>query len=169
MLEERNKKITDNATTYIRENNTIRRVDNKPITDEEIPNLIRMGYQHAMEQQKQSKNPKFHRTEKEEELSIQFETNHWEEIQKHTDSFEDCYNLALSEKDLNKKIELLEKTIIKYEKARTWFYRTKGGTIYFQDMYEHLHNSKDDDFSYIDPVKREMNKCIKERSNIIVQ
>lgn len=138
MLAERNKRIINSDANYI-------------------------GYQRAIEQEKQSKNLKFHRTKKEEELSFQFEMNHGDEIDKRVNSFEECYRLACAEKNLNKKIELLEKTIIKFEKAKNWFYRTKGGTIYFQDMYEHLHNSRNDDFSYIDQVKNDLNKCIKER------
>lgn len=169
--------ITKFDETYIRieGTHTIRRIDNKPISDEEVPYLIEMGYQHAKEREKQSKNPKFHRTEREEELSFQFGCNHSDEIQKRTDLFEEYYELACAETDLNKKIELLEKTIFQFEKAKKWFYRTKGGTIYFQDMYEHLHNSRNEDFSYIDQVKENLEECIeernyltKERRNIIV-
>jgi hypothetical protein len=142
-----------------------------------IPNddIITIGTQHAIKREKQSKNPIFHRTEREEELSFQFECNHWDEIQKRIDSFIECYKLACAETDSNKKIELLEKTIVQFEKAKKWFYRTKGGTIYFQDMYEHLHNSRNEDFSYIDQVKEDLEECIeerncltKERRNIIV-
>lgn len=146
--------------------NTFQRSDNKPISNEEIPNLIKSGLYHALSKENQSKNIKFHRTDKEEELSFRFEMNHSDEIDKHIDSFENCYSLACATKDLNKKIELLEKTIIKFEKARTWFYRTKGGTIYFQDMYEHLHNSKNNDFSYIDQVERDLNECIRKRNDM---
>lgn len=155
--------------TYIRDNKTgvIRRIDNKPISDEEVPYLIELGTQHAIEREQQSKNPKFHRTEREEELFVQFMMNHGDEIDKHVSSFEECDRLAFAEKDLNKKIELLQKTIIEYEKARTWFYRTKGGTIYFQDMYEHLHNSRNDDFSYISQVEDYLEECIEERDYII--
>jgi hypothetical protein len=142
------------------------------ITNDDI---ITIGTQHAKEREKQSKNPKFHRTEREEELSFQFGCNHSDEIQKRTDLFEEYYELACAETDLNKKIELLEKTIFQFEKAKKWFYRTKGGTIYFQDMYEHLHNSRNEDFSYIDQVKEDLEECIeernystKERRNIIV-
>lgn len=155
--------------TYVSDNktHTIRRIDNKPISDEEVSDLIKLGYQHAIEREKQSKNIKFHRTSKEEELSFQFEMNHGDGIDKHVSSFEECYELACEEDDLSKKIELLEKTIIQFEKARTWFYRTKGGTIYFQDMYEHLHNSRNDDFSYIDQVKEDLDEYIEERDYII--
>lgn len=160
------KNITTNVT-YIRNGNVIRRSDGKPISAEEIPYLIKSGHQSVLEREKQSKNIKFHRTEREEELSFQFFYNHGDEINKHTDSFEECYRLACEEDDLDKKIELLQKTIILFEKARTWFYRTKGGTIYFQDMYEHMHNSRNDDFSYIDQVKEYLEECIRKRDYVI--
>lgn len=169
-IQSRQKTITStDESIYIRDEktNTIRRRDGKPISDEEVPYLIRLGYQHALEQEKQSKNIKFQRTEKEEELSFQFEMNHGDDITKRIDSFEECYRLACEEDDLNKKIELLQKTIIQFEKAKTWFYRTKGGTIYFQDMYEHLHNSRNDDFSYIDRVKEDLEECIRKRDYVI--
>ena len=159
---------TNNAT-YIRDGNThsIQRRDGQPISDAEIPDLIKMGYQEALEREKQSNNIKFARTEREEELSFQFMMNHGDEIEKHVNSFEECYRLAYKEDDLDKKIELLQKTITNFEKAKVWFYRTKGGTIYFQDMYEHMHNSRDDDYSYISQVEEYLEECIEERDYII--
>lgn len=156
-------------STYIRDNKTggITRIDKKPISDEEVPYLIEIGTKFAMEREKQSKNPKFHRTEFEKELSYRFASNHSGEIQKRINSFENCNRLAFAEKDINKKIELLEETIIQFEKAKAWFYRTKGGTIYFQDYYEYLHNSQSECFSYIEPVKRYLEECIEERDYLI--
>ena len=166
--------IVENATTkidvaYPQDDKTsvISRSDNKPISNEEIPSLIELGYKHAIERENKSQNISLHRTQKEEDLSFNFEMNHGYEIGKYVDAFEKCYRLAMSENDLCKKIELLEKTISNYEKSKAWFYRTKGGTIYFQDMYEHLHNSRNDDFSYIDQIKDELEECIEERDFII--
>lgn len=160
---------TTDDVTYVIDNktNTIIRNENKPISDEEVPYLIELGYRQALERERQSKNVKFHRTEKEEDLFVQFMMNHGDEIDKRVDSFEKCNRLAFKEEDLDKKIELLQKTIIQFEKARTWFYRTKGGTIYFQDMYEHMHNSRDDDFSYISQVKDHLEECIRKRDYVI--
>lgn len=152
---------------YIESNNVIYRTDGKAIQDDEIPYLIQLGYEKALNYQKASINPKFHRTEREEELSFQFEMKHGNEIQKRTDSFEELNRLAYKESDLNKKIDLLQKTIVAYEKAKVWFYRTKGGTIYFQDYYEYMHNSQNEYFSYIDSVKVYLKDCIKERDYII--
>lgn len=163
------KNTTKIDVTYIQDNksNTITRSDNKPIPDEEIPGLIESGYKKAIEYEKQSPNIKFHRTAKEEDLSFNFEMNHGHEIGKHIRTFEDCYRKAFSEKDINKKIVLLEQTIYNFEKAKKWFYQTKGGMIYFQDMYEHLHNSRNDDYSYIDQVEDELDASIDERDYII--
>lgn len=145
----------------------IRRIDNKPISDAEVPGLIELGLQQALEEERQSKNIRFHRTEREEELSFQFMMNHGSQIQKYVDSFENCYRSVYSEKDISKKIELLQETISNFEKAKTWFYRTKGGTIYFQDMYEHMHNSRNDDYSYLDSVEDYLEECIEDRDYVI--
>ena len=73
------------------------------------------------------------------------------------------------EDDLLKKIELLKKTIMRFEKAKKWFYRTKGGTIYFQDMYEHMHNSRNEDFSYIDLIKEDLDECTDQRDCVVAE
>ncbi len=153
--------------TYLETDNMIYRVDDQPISEEEIPYLIEITKQQALEQYEQAESPKVHRSEREENLSVQFMMNHSNEIQKHTDSFEECNRLAYAEKDLNKKIQLLQETINLYEKEKKWFYRTKGGMIYFQDFYEHMHNSRNNDFSYIDSVKNYLEECIKKRDYII--
>lgn len=139
------------------------------IMQNEVPHLIQVGYEKTLNQEKRTSNIKFDRTERDENLCVQFMTNHGNEIQKHTDSFENMCRLAYSEKDLNKKIELLQKTITIYEKEKNWFYKTKGGRIYFQDFYEHFHNSQNSDFSYIDSVEDELDYYIDKRDVIIPQ
>lgn len=154
---------------YVEDKKTgiIKRIDNKPISDAEVPGLIEAGYRQAIEEEKHSDNISLHRTEREEELSFQFMMNHGSQIQKYVDSFENCYRSAYYEKDISKKIELLQETISNFEKAKNWFYRTKGGTIYFQDMYEHMHNSINDDYSYIDSVEDYLEECIEDRDYVI--
>lgn len=87
------------------------------------------------------------------ELWIAFENENSEEIHKRINTFEECRDKAYEESDLGKRIELLKQTIVLYDEAKKWFYKTKGGKIYFDVWYEHLHNSKNDDFSYIDDIK----------------
>lgn len=155
--------------SYIESGNVISRTDNKEITDEEIPYLMQVGLESALEKEHTPNNIKFNRTEREENLSVQFMMNHDLEIQEHTDNFEHCYDMACAEDDLDKKIELLQETIKQYEKSKKWFYRTKGGTIYFQDYYEHQHNSNSQDFSYISSVEDDLKYYIKKRDFIIPQ
>ncbi len=155
------------APDSIETNSMIYRTDNESITDEQIPYLIQAGLKDAIESQKLSSNIIFHRTEYEENLAIQFMVNHGSEIQKHTQSFENLNRLAYAECDLNKKIELLQEVIVLFEKEKKWFYRTKGGSIYFQDYYEHQHNSRNNDFSYIYSVKSYLEDCIQKRDYII--
>ena len=113
-----NSELTNNNT---QEHSTTYTVESKKIKDEDIPHLIEMGLQHAIEREKSSNNPKFHRTNKEEELSFQFINNHSTEIQNHIDSFESRYRSACQENQIDKKIELLQQTIELYEKAKIGF------------------------------------------------
>lgn len=152
---------------YIETGNTIQRVDGNPISDEEIPYLIQVGLDKVYEYEKMSTNIKFHRTEHEEELSFQFKMKHGKEIYEYTNSFETYRNLAIQEKDLDKKIALLRKTIESYNKAKNFFYKTKGGTIFFQDMYEHLSNSQNQDFSYLDTIESSLNYYTNLKNNVI--
>lgn len=157
------------ATTYVEAPNMIYKADGKPISDEEVPYLIEIVKQQALDIHEQSPNPVFHRTEREEELSVQFMLNHGDEIDMHTDSFEELRRSAYNETDLDTKIELLQETIAVYEKEKKWFYRTKGGTIYFQDFYECQHNSQNAVFSYIDLLEDELEYYIEKRDYIIPQ
>lgn len=155
------------TTPYIEKDNIRYRSDNQLISDDEFSDLIQNDCEKALSCKLGSTNIKFTRTEHEENLCVQFMMNHGEEIEKHTKSFEDMNRLAYAEQDLNKQIELLQNTITLYEKERKWFYRTKGGTIYFQDYYEHQHNSKNVDFSYIDSVKDLLDYNLYKRDDVI--
>lgn len=145
---------------YIDTNNVTYRADNQTISDDEIPDLMQRDYEEAL---------RFahHRTEHDEELGFQFMMSHDNDIEKHTSSFENMKRLAYEEQDLNKRIVLLEKTISLYEKEKAWFYRTKGGRIHFEDFYEHLHNSNNQDFSWIDSIKDSLDYSLYIRDEVI--
>lgn len=138
--------------SYIENDKMIVRTDGKEIADNEVPYLVQVGHEKAVLAAGKSSSSKHQRTDREEELCVQFMMNHEDEIQKHTASFEEAYRIAYSEKNLNTKIELLQKVIDLYEKEKKWFYKTKGGMIYFEDYYEHMYNSRNEYFSYIDSV-----------------
>lgn len=152
---------------YIQDKNVIYHTDNSPIKESETPELIEVGYQEALQKGRESSNIKFKRTKKEEELSFQFMMNHGAELESKVEKFENCYQQALTVTSLEQKIALYEQTIKLFKKAQNYAYKSKGGTIYFQDLYEHMHNSHNPDFSYLDLLQNELNSLIEKRDHII--
>lgn len=153
---------------YIKDGNTISHTDGSPITDEEIPYLIQLGYEEALRAEKESDNPKFHRTEREEELSFNFMMKHESELCPLVDQFEYLYRAAYKTDDLSQRIELLEHALTAFEIAKKFAYsKGKGGTIFFQDMYECMHNSRNGCFSYADIIQDCLDSTIQERDIII--
>ena len=111
------------------------------------------------EQIKNSPNPKFHRSEKEEELSFQFWWKWQDKITPMEEAFEEAYRDAFfidnPEKQISKYYEALEL----YHKAKLFCYnKSKGGKIYFQDTWEYLHNSRNACFSYEDRIKESIHE-----------
>lgn len=153
---------------YIQDGNSIVHADGSPITDEEIPYLMQLGYEEALRAEKESDNPKFHRTEREEELSFNFMMKHESELCPLVDQFEYLYHAAYKTDDLSQRIELLERSLAAFEKAKKFAHsKGKGGTIYFQDMYEYMHNSQNSRYSYADIIQDSLNSAIQERDVII--
>ena len=155
-------------TEYVQDGNVIYRADGKKISDEEVPYLMQVGYENALAEEKNSSNPKFHRSFKEEELSYSFENKYYNEIAKRIEKFETPYHNSFSEQDLSKKIMLLEQSITEFDKCKNFCYsKGKGGTIYFQDMYEYLHNTHNECFSYRDMILGSLEECYYERDELI--
>lgn len=143
---------------YIEDGNVIFRADGKELSNEEIPYLMQVGYERALEQEQKGNNPKFHRTERENELSFQFSERYYNEISLFEGQLEDSYDDALKTGDYQDSIAKLENTLTTYNKFKRFCYsKGKGGTIYFQDMWEYLHNSKNPCFSYESQVKESLN------------
>lgn len=146
----------------------IAHAEGSPISDKEIPYLIQSGYAQAIRSEKTSNNPKFHRTEREDELAFDFMMKHTDELSAYIDQSEELYRKAYAVDDLSYRIELLKQSLIAFEKAKKFAYsKGKGGIIYFQDMYEHMHNSQSDCFSYADTIQASLDFAIRERDVII--
>lgn len=155
-------------TEYVQDGNVIYRADGKKISDEEVPYLMQVGYENALAEEKNSSNPKFHRSFKEDELSYSFANKYYNEIAKRVEKFETPYHNSFSEQDLSKKIMLLEQSITEFDKCKNFCYsKGKGGTIYFQDMYEYLHNTHNECFSYRDMILGSLEECYYERDELI--
>lgn len=162
---------------------TVKKIkDDKPIesatkiTDEEIPQLIQLGYDEALKYEKTSTNPKFHRTEKEEELSFNFSMRYSDVLSKlENNIYDNAENVgkagirwikSATQDELIDKIKACDAVINSFEKCKKFCYgKGKGGTIYFQDMWEYCHNSKNQQFSYIDSfveLKEELQDYLQE-------
>lgn len=156
------------SSQYIEDGNTFVHTDESPITDEEIPYLIQLGYEKAVQDEKDSTNPKFHRTEREKELAFEFIQTYDREFSFLVNQFEFLYRSANQTDDLSKRIDLLNHSLIAFEKAKKYAYsKGNGGTIYFQDMYEYLHNSNNSCFSYADLIQNNLDTTMQERDVII--
>ncbi|MEY8524538.1 MarR family winged helix-turn-helix transcriptional regulator [Lachnospiraceae bacterium 38-10] len=146
---------------YVQNGNVICRTDGKQISDKEIPYLMQIGYEQVLQAEKESPNPKFHRTTREEDLSFNFEMKYGHEISNLTDKFESLYRSAYKTNDFDEKIFLLNEAMSTFEKAKKFCYsKGKGGTIYFQDTWEYLHNSHNQCFSYLDNIQDALDDAI---------
>lgn len=112
-------------------------------------------------------NPKFHRTEREYRLFSEFRMKNFPEIQKRQNRITNSYSAAERERDLTRKIALLEKARKTFETEKAWFYESPGGKLYFEDMWEHLHNARNPDWSYGERIKEELELCLRLRDVII--
>lgn len=153
---------------YIEDGNVIYRTDGKKITDAEVPYLMQPSYEKALNTERTSSNPKFHRTEREDELSYQFECTHGNKVCQLEDNFENLYRAAYQTDDISECIRLLEESALAFEKAKKFCYsKGKGGTIYFQDTWEYMHNSQNDCFSYLDNILNALEESKKKRDVVI--
>ncbi len=141
---------------------------NRIITDDEIPALIQASYEKVMKRQEQSNNPKFHRTEYEEELSFEFIQKYSKKVTLLTEDFEMLYRKAFETQDPTQQINLLHKALTAFNNAKNFCYsKGKGGTIYFQDTWEYLHNSRNPCFSYEDMITKSLNEILFEQNTMI--
>lgn len=110
--------------------------------------------QNAIAAEKSSVNPKFHRSEKEEDLSFNFSQKWASAIQKYEDAIYNETAKVGTLDTVDKNIEQCQRAIDAFESFRNYCYKkSKGGQIYFEDMWEHCHNSKNPCFSYIQRTK----------------
>lgn len=163
------------STQYTQKDTIITRCDKKVIVNKDVPELIVTGLKHTLEDEKTSINPKFHRTEKEERFSFNFTCKHGSKLSKHetilynsVSNIGKCGNRWMKKasiEELQDKIEKCNIAITVFNTFKSFCYQTKGGTIYFQDMWEYCHNSKSECFSYIDSVLELKTKLKDELSN----
>lgn len=148
-----------NPDNYIREGNIIRRKDGKSITDADCEYLRQAGIDEAIKREKESPNPKFHRTEAEFEAGLEFDEKYGETSRALCSMFLEPAKKARKAADPNVKLHLLNECVKQFEYAKQWHYNhSEGAKITFQDDWEYCHNSKNPCFCYIDPIKSQIQK-----------
>jgi hypothetical protein len=114
-----------------------------------------IGLQKAMEREKQSPNPVFHRSSHDEDLSYEFSEKYADQISEFERDIspKGCAIDKLTLDEIDEQIDIYTIAIGCFDKLKKFCYsHGKGGQIYFQNMWEHLHNSRDPDFSHRDTL-----------------
>lgn len=139
----------------------IRRIDGKPINDADAAYIVRNSYAWSVERDKASSNPKFHRTPAERELMYRFTEKYGGQSQKLCGAFQDYANQAYLTNNYDEKLVLTQQCLEAYEYARNWHYnKSKGAMLWFQDLWEHCHNSRSECFRWIDSTREYMDYLI---------
>lgn len=145
-----------NPQQYIIHKNTIEKVGGE-ITKADVPYLIELGYQDVLRKEANTSNPKFHRTDREEDLAFNFSQKYEVQIKNLERSFESPYREEQKTFNYKDKIVLLELALENFEKTKRWCYsKGKGGQIYFDDMWMNLHNSQKECFPYTDIIQERL-------------
>lgn len=141
---------------YIIHSNTIEKVGGE-ITKADVPYLIELGYQDVFRKEANTSNPKFHRTDREEDLAFNFSQKYEVQIKNLEHSFESPYREEQKTFNYKDKIVLLELALDNFDTAKKWCYsKGKGGQLYFDDMWMNLHNSQKECFPYTDIIQERL-------------
>lgn len=113
----------------------------------------------AIQKLKSSNNPKFHRSDQERKLKGEFHRKHYQIVE----DFEN--RIYISDKADYKK---LKDNLIAYDEFQKFCYDNgDGGKLYFQDMWEHCHNSKNDCFSHKETILKCMQNYLDANNAVI--
>lgn len=100
---------------------------------------------------KVSSNPKFNRTEYENELTDAFFIKHHSQLQyAGTEIFKAVQQANNFKDNIDDKIELCNKAIHLFYEHKKFCSQSEGGKLYFADHWEHCHNSRRECFSFIE-------------------
>lgn len=125
-------------------------------------------YEEYERKRRNSSNPKWHRTSEERDEKLKFSLANRSKISKYeADIYNDGrpYDNTLS---IDERIEACDNSIRAFYILKDFCYQTYGGKIYFQDMWEYCHNSKNECFSFVDHLEKELEKLKKNRNSAIM-
>lgn len=143
--------VIEPVDAYIEVGNTFYRTDGKPISDREVPHLIEMSL-HTLE----NAEVPFRRSDAEQELIFRFTQRYGTQSYTLTSKFENLASAAYKTSDLDEKITLLTAALKQYQAAKVWHYKiSKGGMMWFQDMWENGHQWAELEASTLEETLRE--------------
>ena len=131
-----------------------------------LNNYIELSSQNSTNVEEILPNSQIHRTSKDESLSLSFFTNHEKIIYDYENKLLKSIEIYTLEEDIDKQIELCKNAISIFKRFRDFCYRTKGGTIYFQDTWEYYYNSHNGYSSYIDSTIKRL-KYLQDNYNML--
>ncbi|MCD1260663.1 hypothetical protein B5M42_017825 [Paenibacillus athensensis] len=125
------------------------RADGKPISDSDIPQLIELSKRKAIEKESNSTNPKFHSTKQEQESKFHFSQKYNREVSFYNDAIYLETSRTKKLKNNQEKLEQCRKAVQIYDEFKSFCY-SKGlyGQLYFDNMWEHCHNSKQECYKF---------------------
>lgn len=126
--------------------------------NEVLPNdkTIREQLQENLEEALSQPAPKRH-SDYEESLITDFSIEFEQTLSLAEDKLYTLANSIYSSDDIDLQILKVRQVISHYEQFKDFCYsKGIGGTLYFQDMWEHCHNSKNPAFNYIDSFKERL-------------
>lgn len=114
---------------------------------------MQQSYSKIIKDEKNSSNPKFNRTYEEDELSYEFSLEYSQDIDKLEKVIYEGINFNKSNlNEIKQSIDKCNRSIQAYYELKRFCYKSKGGKIYFQDMWEFCHNSKNNCFEYVEQL-----------------
>lgn len=184
--EDSGKKVTkSNSQTKELQNNNELEEFNKNIEDNFLDDYLntkledgltvkehmQQSYKKIIKDEKNSSNPKFNRTFEEDELSFEFSQEYSQDIDKLEKVIYEGMNFDKSNLDeIKQSIDKCNKSIQAYYELKKFCYKSRGGKIYFQDMWEFCHNSKNNCFEYVEQLyntKEYLQDLYKKEKNLI--
>jgi len=139
------------------------RSDGKPLNDADAAYLMREGVRKAIEAARRDDNPKFHRSAAEKELCFRFFYKYGAKSDQLCDVFQELAAKANTASTADEKLALLQQSADAFYKAREWHYHcSKGGMMWFQDMWECFYNSQNERFCWVDKILENIKEAQKE-------
>ena len=127
---------------------------------------MEISFKKALEYKKNSPNPKFHRTDEEEEKLFIFQQKYADKISFFENKIYSNHIYKINNKfDIIMSLIKCNRAISYYNKFKEFCYKNDG-EVYFQDMWERCHNSQQACFPYISQIeetKRELMDILKNK------